>query len=201
MLTAPWNIILTVLFIFTGVYCLVLLFTHRSWKAEGTSFDSSVIHLTHAVMSAAMIAMCWVVAFPDVANWAQIILFSALALALVPGLWRAPLVSRWVDLTGHIWLGAAMVWMIAAMPLLMAGTSEDHRGGGEHASGHGDAVVATVPTPVWVDLVNAVFVAGSLALTLWWLYRALTIRDQRLHAFSHCLMAGGMAGMLLLMNA
>ncbi|RGE21595.1 DUF5134 domain-containing protein [Leucobacter sp. wl10] len=215
MLTAPWNIILTVLFAFTGLYCAVRLFTHRprGKSGWGAGFDSTVIHVTHAVMSVAMIAMCWVMVFPDALNWAQIILFSALALALVPGLWRAPLVSRRVDLAGHIWLGAAMVWMIAAMPLLMAGmggsmagmggSMDDGMGGSMAGMGEaqGDAMMMAMSTPAWVDAVNAVFVAGSLALTLWWLYRAVTIRGQRLHELCHSLMAVGMAAMLVLMNA
>ena len=55
-------------------------------------------------------------------------------------------------------------------------------------------------TPVWVDVVNVVFVAGSAAIALWWAFRASTVRGDRLHALCHCLMAAGMAAMLLLMN-
>lgn len=197
MLAAPWNVILTVVFATTGIYCFVLLFSHRSVLGHRLSldFNATVIHLTHAVMSVAMTAMCWILAFPAVLNWVQIILFSVLALALVPGLWNAPTLLYRIDLVGHIWLGAAMVWMIAAMPLLMTET-----GGGGHSSGHGKGGSVTISTPEWVDVVNAVFVAGSLALAFFWVYRAFTIRGERLHALTHCLMAAGMAAMLLLMN-
>lgn len=201
MLTAPWNLILTVVFAFTGVYCLVRLIAHRppAGAPRGPVLESLAIHLMHLVMSAGMIAMCWMMSIPAASNWAQIVVFTVLALALMPGLWKAPLLARRVDLAGHIWLAAAMVWMIAAMPLLMA-----DMGGGEHGGGHGEAadgaMMMAMSTPLWVDVLNGVFVAGSAAIALWWAYRAATIRGERLHALCHCLMAAGMAAMLLLMN-
>ncbi|MFV0434255.1 MAG: DUF5134 domain-containing protein [Leucobacter sp.] len=201
MLTAPWNLILTVVFAFTGVYCLVRLIAHRppAGAPRGPVLESLAIHLMHLVMSAGMIAMCWFMMIPAALNWAQIVVFTVLALALLPGLWKAPLLARRVDLAGHIWLAAAMVWMIAAMPLLMA-----DMGGGEHGGGHGEAadgaMMMAMSTPLWVDVLNGVFVAGSAAIALWWAYRAATIRGERLHALCHCLMAAGMAAMLLLMN-
>ena len=201
MLTAPWNLILTVVFAFTGVYCLVRLITHRSpaGKARGLMLESTAIHVMHLVMSVGMIAMCWFMMIPTVLNWAQVVIFTVLALALAPGLWKSPLPTRRVDLAGHIWLAAARVWMIAAMPLLMA-----DMGGGDHSGTHGDAAEGTLmmvsSTPLWVDVVNGAFVAGSAAFALWWAIRAATVRGDRLHALCHCLMAAGMAAMLLLMN-
>ncbi len=203
MLVAPWNVALTIIFTATGIYCLVRLFLDRSRQGHspGARFDATVVHFTHAIMSGAMIAMCWVMAIPAALNWAQILLFSALAVALIPFLRKAPETSRRIDLLGHIWLGAAMVWMIAAMPLLMSGAGGGSEGSADHhVSGEAMKMVMTT-TPIWVDLVNALFVAGSLAMTLWWLYGALTNRGQRLHLLFHCLMAAGMAAMLLLMNA
>lgn len=201
MLTAPWNLILTVVFAFTGVYCLVRLIAHRpsAGAPRGPVLESLAIHLMHLVMSAGMIAMCWMMSIPAASNWAQIVVFTVLALALMPGLWKAALLARRVDLAGHIWLAAAMVWMIAVMPLLMADMSS-----GEHGGGHGEAadgaIMMAMSTPLWVDVLNGVFVAGSAAIALWWTYRAATISGERLHALCHCLMAAGMAAMLLLMN-
>jgi hypothetical protein len=201
MLTAPWNLILTVVFGFAGAYCLVRLIAHRPppGAPRGPVIESTAIHLMHLVMSAGMIAMCWLMSLPAVSNWAQIMVFTVLALVLVPGLWKAPLPARRLDLAGHIWLAAAMVWMIAAMPLLMAGMGRDEASAG-HGAGSGEAMEMIMTTPFWVDIVNGVFVAGSAAIALWWAYRAATIRGDRLHALCHCLMAAGMAAMLLLMN-
>lgn len=202
MLSTPWNLALTVVFAFTGVYCLVRLIAHRPpvGARRGSVLESTAIHLMHLVMSAGMIAMCWFMMIPAALNWAQIVVFTVLALALLPGLWKAPLLSRRVDLAGHIWLAAAMVWMIAAMPLLMAGMGGDEASSG-HGTGSGEAMeMMMTTTPLWVEIVNGVFVAGSAAIALWWAYRATTIRGDRLHALCHCLMAAGMAAMLLLMN-
>lgn len=201
MLTAPWNLILTVIFVFTGLYCIVRLLAHRPPPGvrRGPMLESTAIHLMHLVMSAGMIAMCWMMSIPAALNWAQIVVFTVLALVLIPGLWKAPLLARRVDLAGHIWLAAAMVWMIAAMPLLMA-----DMGSGEHGGGHGEAadgaMMMAMSTPLWVDVLNGVFVVGSSAIALWWGYRTATIRGDRLHALCHFLMAAGMAAMLLLMN-
>lgn len=201
MLSAPWNLILTVVFAFTGVYCLLRLIAH--WPPPGAPrgpvLESTAIHLMHLVMSAGMIAMCWFMMIPAALNWAQIVVFTVLALALMPGLWKAPLLSRRVDLAGHIWLAAAMVWMIAAMPLLMAGMGGDEASSG-HGAGSGEAMEMMMTTPLWVDIVNGVFVVGSAAIAMWWAYRSAAIRGERLHALCHCLMAAGMAAMLLLMN-
>lgn len=202
MLTDPWNLILTVVFVFTGIYCLVRLIAHRSAPPGirlGPEFESTAIHLMHLVMSVGMIAMCWFMMIPAALNWAQIVVFTVLALMLIPGLWRTPRLPRRVDLGGHIWLAAAMVWMIAAMPLLMA-----DMGDAEHGGAHGDAadgvIMMAMTTPLWVDIINMAFVAGSAAIALWWALRAATVRGDRLHALCHCLMAAGMTAMLLLMN-
>ena len=86
MLASPWNLILTVVFAFTGVYCLVRLIAHRPppGARRGPVLESMAIHLMHLVMSAGMIAMCWMMSIPAASNWAQIVVFTVLALALVP---------------------------------------------------------------------------------------------------------------------
>ena len=59
MLASPWNLILTVVFAFTGVYCLVRLIAHRppAGAPRGPVLESTAIHLMHLVMSVGMIAI------------------------------------------------------------------------------------------------------------------------------------------------
>ena len=164
------------------------------------SGTETVLHLNHAVMSVAMILMIWVIV-SDVAVWAQVALFAVLALALLAALRRASDGARRADLVGHLGLNAAMIWMLAAMPLLMAdvGGLEGHAG---HA-GHGSAV-AIAPAghpPGWAIAVNSLFVAVCAAGVIWWLVRATAVREHRLPALGHGLMAAGMGTMLVLLPA
>mgnify|MGYP004171193529 CR=1 FL=1 len=68
-------------------------------------------------------------------TWAQIALFAIFALALLSALARAHGFPHRVELVGHVVLNAAMIWMLAAMPLLMAGM--DMGGDGGSAGGLG----------------------------------------------------------------
>src|SRR5204862_643976 len=129
---------------------------------------------------------------------AQIALFALLALALLPALRRASDRARRADLVGHLALNAAMIWMLAAMPLLMTGTHATGVGGHPGHAGHAGAaaVAPTGHTPGWVLAVNSLFVAVCLAGLLWWLLRAAAVRRHRLPAAAHGLMAAGMGMML-----
>ena len=161
------------------------------------SGTETVLHINHAVMSAAMILMIWVIV-SDVAVWAQVALFAVLALALLPALRGASDRARRADLVGHLGLNAAMIWMLAAMPLLMADV-----GGLEGHAGHGSAV-AIAPAghpPGWAIAVNSLFVVVCAAGVLWWLVRATAVREHRLPALGHGLMAAGMGTMLVLLPA
>lgn len=202
MIATPWDLILTVVFLITGVICLVdFLARHAKPRQGGGEWgDGDVVDINHAVMSAAMILMIWV-AVIDAVTWAQVVLFAIFAVSLVISLVRATRASSRVDLAGHIMLNGAMAWMLAAMPLLMAGMdmgdAEGAEAGGHHGGGEGATFAAT---PAWADTVNLLFVIACGAYTLWWLYRAATTRGHRLHAFCHALMAAGMGVMLWLMN-
>ena len=191
MVDPPWDLLLTVAFVLTGTAGIWILVV---CPPSGTE---TVLHLNHAVMSVAMILMIWVIV-SDVAVWAQVALFVVLALALLPALKRARDGARRADLVGHLGLNAAMIWMLAAMPLLMADA-----GGLEGHTGHGSAV-ATAPAahpPGWAIAVNSLFVAVCAAGVLWWLVRATAVRDHRLPAIGHGLMAAGMGTMLVLLPA
>lgn len=203
MLASPWDLVLTLAFAVTGVVCVLdLMRRHRraGTDAGGVS-DADVVDITHAVMSGAMILMIWVMV-SDAVTWAQMILFAIFALALLPVFGRSRTLPGRVDLAGHLVLGAAMIWMLAAMPALMAGADTDGGGGGGHAGhGGGGAESTLTVTPGWVDAVNAGFVVLCAGAAVWWMYRLVAVRTHRLHRFCHVVMAAGMAAILLLMNA
>ncbi|OIU86408.1 DUF5134 domain-containing protein [Microbacterium sp. AR7-10] len=202
MIASPWDLILTATFLTTGLICLGDLIARRirrPARTEGLA-DEELIDINHAVMSAAMILMTWVTVL-DAVTWAQIALFAIFALALVPALTRAHGFPHRVDLVGHIVLNAAMIWMLAAMPLLMAGIDMGGDGGSAHAGHHGGSdEMGLMATPVWADVVNAAFIVTCAMGALWWLYRAVAIRGHRMHVLCHVLMAAGMGLMLWLMN-
>lgn len=109
-----------------------------------------------------------------------------------------------------------MVWMLLAMPLLMAhqmigdahgdghasGGSQNagHRRGHDHGySGGSDMTQAMAQTPDWATAINWVAITLSAIAAAWWL--ALHVRSRRIgiHKLCHAVMGLGMAGMLALM--
>lgn len=207
MIAAPWNVILTIAFVFTALVCLIDLVPRLArTRREGHGFDGEIlVDINHILMSAAMIWMSWSME-SELALWIQVGVFAALTIALLPLLRRAHTTPARVDLAGHITLNAAMIWMLAAMPLLMAGMdmSHDMEPGmsmdGQMQMGDAAAAPMMMGTPLWADVVNVVFVALSAATMLWWLYRLFASRHHRLHATCHTVMAAGMGVMLVLMN-
>lgn len=200
MLPTPWDLVLTALFVVTGLWCAVDLVAHRSRSraSDGTLSSHTIVDINHLVMSAAMILMIWVTVI-DAATWAQVAIFAIFAIALMPGIFRGKTGPARVSLVGHVVLNAAMIWMLLAMPLLMAGMS---MGGGD-ASGHhhgGDGMAMPMSTPVWADIVNGVFVALSAAAAVWWIIALIRTRGRHLHELCHVLMGAGMAIMLVVMN-
>ncbi|MFS2243016.1 MULTISPECIES: DUF5134 domain-containing protein [unclassified Microbacterium] len=202
MIASPWDLILTVVFFATGLICLGDLIARRIRRPARTEdlADEELIDINHAVMSAAMILMTWVTVL-DAVTWAQIALFAIFALALLPALARAHGFPHRVELVGHVVLNAAMIWMLAAMPLLMAGMDMGGDGGSAHAGHHGGGdEMGLMATPVWADVVNTAFIVACTLGAAWWLYRAAVARGHRMHALCHALMAAGMGAMLWLMN-
>ncbi|MFI5623043.1 DUF5134 domain-containing protein [Nocardioides sp. NPDC051685] len=202
MVDPPWDLLLTVAFVLTGtsgIWTLVV--------CPGSG-GQTVLHVNHTVMSATMILMIWVI-LRDVAVWAQVAVFVILTLALLPALRRTSSRARRADVVGHLALNAAMIWMLAAMPLLMTNAHADgpHTAGIAGHAGHSGSVAALPPTaaaaaaPGWAILVNSLFVAACAAGLIWWLLRAAAVREHRLPALGHGLMATGMGTMLLLMPA
>ncbi|MFI8592871.1 DUF5134 domain-containing protein [Microbacterium sp. NPDC078428] len=201
MLTSPWDLILTVLFAITGTWCAADLISHRaqSRTSDGSISQHTIVDINHLVMSAAMILMIWVIVI-DAVTWAQVAVFGIFALALLPGMFGATHGARRVSLLGHIVLNAAMIWMLLAMPLLMAGlTAGDGASSGHHHGG--EAAALPTSTPIWADVVNWLFVALSAGAALWWIVTLLRSRGRHLHDVCYAGMAAGMAVMLVVMNA
>jgi hypothetical protein len=191
--------VLTVVFLATGLVCAVGLLIRRRGSTDDRELtDVDLIDVNHAVMSAAMILMLWVLV-EGVVAWAQVAVFAILALALLPAYRQARVTSGRVDVLGHVGLTVAMMWMLAAMPTLMSEMASDGTGSG-HSHGGGNAAAGPTATPVWADMVNVAFVVLAAGTALWWLYRAATAAGHRLHLASYAAMAGGMATMLVLMN-
>lgn len=206
MIVAPWNIILTIAFLFTGVVCLIDLLPRLvQARREKGAFDGEIlVDVNHILMSAAMIWMSWSME-SELALWIQVAVFALLTIALVSLLRLARSTTARIDLAGHLGLNAAMIWMLAAMPLLMADMDMGHdalSGMNEHGQmPMGDIETAPImETPVWADVVNMIFVAFSATTMLWWLYSLLRRRHHRVHTTCHTVMATGMAAMLILMN-
>lgn len=201
MLTSPWDLILTVLFVATGGWCAVDLVIHRARlrTQDGTIAQHAIIAINHLVMSAAMLLMIWVATIVDAATWAQVAVFAIFSVALLPGIVGRVGAAHRISLLGHVSMNAAMIWMLLAMPLLMAGMT---MGGGDAPAHHGGGMTALpTSTPVWADIVNWAFVAVSAVAALWWTYELLRSRGRHLHLLCHAGMAAGMGLMLVVMNA
>lgn len=106
--------------------------------------------------------------------------------------------SQRISLLAHAVLNGAMIWMLLAMPLLMAGDSVAGGMSGPHHGG--DAAAMPTGTPVWADAVNVSFVILSASSAGWWLL-ALLRRGRHVHDACYAGMAAGMAVMLAIMNA
>ncbi|MEJ1089938.1 DUF5134 domain-containing protein [Microbacterium sp. Mu-80] len=204
VIDSPWNLILTLTFVFTGFVCAIDLAGRlgRAQRKHARFGGEILIGLNHFLMSAAMIWMTWSME-SELALWAQAGLFAVLTIMLLPLLRRTKSAAQRIDLIGHVLLNAAMIWMLAAMPLLMAGMGMSHAPEAGMTTGHetvADAGLTMMSTPAWADAINACFVALSVAAFGWWAYRFITSRHHRLHVACHAVMAAGMAAMLLLMN-
>lgn len=203
-------LVFTAIFLVTGGYALVRLVELLATRDRG---GSRIGELGHLLMSLGMLAMTWGVAG---GAW-QVVVFGVLAVWFVRRLLLPPAGhERYVE-AYHAVMAATMVWMVAAMPVLMA--SGDGGGGHHHGGG---------ATPFRVGAVTFVLVVVSLASAAFWLVRVVrpvpdggcspaalpdggsgsvavaarpvvAVVGSRLDAGCHLLMSLGMAGMLLVM--
>ncbi|WP_169252232.1 DUF5134 domain-containing protein [Brevibacterium sp. 'Marine'] len=203
MISFPWSLLLTTAFAFTGLVCLIHVARHWNQTRSRTCPDVDaarmdlVVHGNHLVMSIGMIAMVWV-STGTLATWAQVAFFTILAAVMVIGAIRIEGRTLRISLASHIVLNAVMVWMLLAMPLLMAHQMD----GGAHDHGHSDGsdmAQAMAQTSDWAAAVNGAAIALSALAAVWWL--ALLVRSRRIgiHTLCHAVMGTGMAGMLALM--
>ncbi len=206
MFTLPWSPALSAVFVVTGVVCVLhLAQSLRAVAGVHVHHDHDVpvgtaVHVDHLVMSLAMLLMIWR-PVGTAGTWVQSVVFTAFAALMLVSVSRAHDAVQRVDLLGHVVLNAAMVWMLAAMPLLMGqpmSTPSD-----PHAAHHGGSMdtmaMQLTPTPAWAAVANGVVIAISVLVALWWLVRLARDRGHRLHAGCHLLMGAGMASMLALM--
>lgn len=199
-MSATWSVLLTVLFLVTGVYSL--------WRwtgavaARGGRRLEAAIDLNHVVMSVAMVVMVW---WPGgtTATVVQSVVFAGFALALGIAVRAGDRLHRF-GLVTHVVMNLAMVWMLIMMPLLMGGAHAD--GGGHHhgAAGgnHGgaaDAPVQAMSAPGWVEPVSWIAIALMAATAVWWALRAVRAERERAHFCCHGAMGAGMAIMIAAM--
>lgn len=114
-------VVLTIVFAATGLYSLV----RFAALVSGAEADGDrVAELAHLLMSIAMIAMTWAYSGGPATGSGilQIVVFGLI------GLWFLTRVAGHghgrIESAYHFVMAAAMVWMVAAMPVLMSGSGE-----------------------------------------------------------------------------
>ncbi|WP_433294559.1 DUF5134 domain-containing protein [Pseudonocardia sp. CA-142604] len=178
----------TVAFAVTGLYSLV----RFAGLVSGASTDGDrVAELTHLLMSLAMIAMTWAYSGgPDTASGIlQIVVFGLLGLWFL-GRIAGPDHGHGRSATAyHLVMSAAMVWMVAAMPVLMSGSGmrmDMSAGGGAHADHASMAGMDDMPgmhgangpggmdmsgmggAPTWARVITYAFVVLLVAAMAMW---------------------------------
>jgi hypothetical protein len=169
----PLSVALTVLFIGTGLYSLL------RWASLHTGVaghhGDRVAELSHLVMSLAMVGMVWGYG-GGTADTLQLVAFGGFSCYFLVRLVR----SRTGGPAGcpapgfHLLMSASMVWMVAAMPLLMAGGMAAGSGGGMvmdgmvMGGGDSDAGPTATETPGWALALTVLFCVGLLAGAGYW---------------------------------
>ena len=162
----------------TGIFVVVGGFALWRWSAMAADrrADRSVARLgevNQLAMSVAMIAMTWWP--PGLAGSVfQVVAFGTFGVLHVVGLARAEGTSARLTVASEIAMNAAMVWMLAAMPLLMGGHPSSG-GGHDH---HGTAAAAAtagppVATPDWALAVNGAVITVLVVITAGYVIKAI----------------------------
>lgn len=162
-----------VLYAMTGGYSLLRWASLRTGTAAHPG--DPVAEVSHVVMSLAMIGM--VLGYGgSTSNLVQIVLFGVLC---------GYFAVRWVALRRgmggaacpvpgfHLLMCAAMVWMVAAMPLLMGGGGASDGGmqmdGMQMGGGSSGTTASAGPTPVWASAVTVAVALGLMVAAGHWL--------------------------------
>ncbi|MBK1787642.1 DUF5134 domain-containing protein [Prauserella cavernicola] len=164
--------LLTALFAATTAWCLRVLPSLGAWARVDAGW--------HALMGAAMIAMIW--------HWGMAIPLAPQVVLFALGcLWFLSRTAAGHSHSGghtaprgagahHAMMMAAMAWMVATMPELMAGSDPDSGGGHHHALG--DAVSLSqspASSPTALIAGHVALGLGFVALCLPWLARAFAL--------------------------
>ena len=168
------SVLLTVLFLATGAYSLLRWASLRTGVAAHAG--DPVAELSHLVMSLAMIGMVWGYG-GSTSDLVQIVLFG-----LLSGYFAVRLVTARRHRGGagcptpayHLLMCAAMVWMVAAMPLLMGMAPSDDAGmqmDGMTMSAGSAAAAPAGPTPQWAIVVTVLTAIALVAAAGHWLRR------------------------------
>jgi hypothetical protein len=178
--SVPLSVALTVLFAVTGGYSLLRWASLRA-GVVGHHGDQ-VAELSHLVMSLGMIAMVWAYG-GGTGDAVQLIAYLVLSGYFLTRLRRRGGSGHpGCPAPGfHLLMSGSMVWMVAAMPLLMAGMAAGPSGGmqmdGMTMGGADtglDAPTVTA-TPGWAVALTWVFIAGLVAGAGFWLRRVLPV--------------------------
>lgn len=202
MLTGTWSVILTALFAATGGYALWRWSGAVSARAVRPETDAlpgvspdPVIDLNQVLMSAAMVIMIWWPSGP-IGSWLQVAVFAVFAVIMaLSGRPAGPGVRHRAGSVAHVIMNLAMVWMLAAMPLLMP-RSAGAAGGHHHGAGGGPIGPAVGQAPLWAVAVSWLATGVTVAVAVWWAVRAIRSRTERLHCCCHAAMGVGMAAMI-----
>ncbi|MDX2969202.1 DUF5134 domain-containing protein [Kribbella solani] len=192
MLTTGWAVALTAIFGGTGAYCVARLATRR-WAGIGT-----IVDLNHVAMSVAMLVMVWWPSFSG-GTWPQVAVFAGVGVVFVHHLAGSETIAARAGALAHVVMNGGMVWMLVAMPALMAAggmagmdaMAGMHHGGGSDVS---SGVQAWVTMLTW-DVVVVLALGAA-----WWIVQAVRTRGHRVLCGCHGLACAGMAGMLALMT-
>ncbi len=204
----PLALALSAVLVLTGCYALV----RTTATMNGNLRSRRVAELGHLAMSVAMLGMTWTWAGPT-GVIVQITLSAVLAGYFLLGAvqrHRTRPRSGTHDFA-HALTAAAMVWMLAAMPLLMPTTAAASESGhDEHGSTVAMDMGTTAAAPAWAITVTVGTCAALLATSAFWTVRALhrrsasatgarSLLDPRINAHCHALMGLSMTAMLLAM--
>jgi hypothetical protein len=174
------SLLLTVLFAVTGGYAL-LRWAELRTEVTGRAGDQ-VAELAHLLMSIAMIAMTWGYA-TTTGTIAQIVLFAGLGGYFMVRWFASRCSASAGSCPGsvfHLLMCAAMVWMVVAMPWLMASASGSGGAAEGGAAGPMDGMVmpmspaspaSAAPTagaPSWAGPITELIVLALLVAAGYW---------------------------------
>jgi Domain of unknown function (DUF5134) len=176
--SVPLSVALTVLFALSGGYSLLRWASLRAGVAG--HHGDQVAELSHVLMSLGMIAMVWAYG-GGTGDAVQLIAYLALSGYFLTRLLRGRATGHpGCPAPGfHLLMSGSMVWMVAAMPLLMAGSVAGPSGGMQMdgmTMGGADTGLDARPvtaTPGWAIALTWTFIAGLVLGAGFWLRRAL----------------------------